>query len=94
MPRLEAAGYPIVMHTHDECARFLMATLARRVLITVSTRRAGSDCRLRPRISDRLIEIPEPTQAATVVDNNMVDNTVAKLEQDGGNGDGENQKMK
>jgi hypothetical protein len=95
MPRLEAAGYPIVMHTHDEwvCEVPDGHGSLEEFLTIVSTPPSWAldlPIAAKARISDRLIEIPESTRAATVADNNMVDNTVAELEQDGGNGDGEN----
>jgi len=85
MPRLEAAGYPIVMHTHDEfiCEvpddhgsldEFLG-------ILTQSPSWAPNlPIAAKARISDRLIEIPEPVQTVAIVADNVIDNAMAELE--------------
>jgi hypothetical protein len=70
MPRLDAAGYPIVMHTHDEWVCEVPdghGTLEEFLTIVSTPPSWAPDLPIaaKARISDRLIEIPEPTQAAT-----------------------------
>lgn len=85
MPRLEAAGYPIVMHTHDEyCCEVpedfgsLEEFLA---LITVPPSWAPKlPVAAKARISDRLIEIVE-AKAADVAADNAVDNALVEEEE-------------
>jgi DNA polymerase bacteriophage-type len=87
MLRLEAAGYAVVMHTHDEYVcevpdgfgsleQFL-------TLITTPPEWApGLPIAAKARISNRLIEIVEPKQAATVITDNIVANAIADLEEE------------
>lgn len=86
MPRLEAAGYPIVMHTHDEyCCEVpddfgsLEEFLA---LITVPPSWAPKlPVAAKARVSDRLIEIVE-AKAADVAADNAVDNSLVEEEEE------------
>jgi DNA polymerase bacteriophage-type len=82
MPRLEAAGYAITMHTHDEFVcevpedfgsldEFLS-------IITVPPRWAPNlPVAAKGRVSDRLIEIVEPAKAESAVADNVIDNATA-----------------
>ena len=83
MPRLEAAGYPLVMHTHDEFVcevpdgsgsleEFLTA------ITQPPTWAPDLPIAAKARISDRLIEILEPSKAPEVIADNAIDN--AQLE--------------
>jgi putative DNA primase/helicase len=86
MPKLEAAGYAIVMHTHDEwCCEVpndrgsLDEFLA--IVTTPPPWAADLPIAAKARISDRLIEIPEPVQAVAVVADNAIDNAMADLQE-------------
>jgi DNA polymerase len=93
MPRLEAAGYPIVMHTHDEWVcevpedfGSLEEFLA---LITAPPSWAPNlPIAAKGRISDRLIEILESKpKAVDVAADNTIDNTLIEDEEDDGDDD-------
>ena len=63
MPRLEAAGYPIVMHTHDECVCEMpdgQGSLEEFLAIVTQSPSWAPDLPIaaKARISDRLIEVP------------------------------------
>jgi DNA polymerase bacteriophage-type len=84
MPELERAGYPIVMHTHDEWVcevpdghgsleKFLT------VVTTPPSWAHNLPIAAKARISGRLIEIPEPARVETIVTDNALANTIAEL---------------
>jgi AAA domain-containing protein len=94
MRRLEAAGYPIVMHTHDEyvCeAPDGFGSLERfQSLITAPPEWAlDLPIAAKARISNRLIEIAEPKEAAAITDDNIVDNVIADLQNEESENDDE-----
>jgi DNA polymerase len=96
MPRLEAAGYPIVMHTHDEwvCEVPDGHGSLEEFLTIVSTPPSWAPdlpIAAKARTSDRLIEIPEPAQAVTIVHDNAIANTVADLQEDEPSGEYEDE---
>jgi DNA polymerase bacteriophage-type len=81
MPRLEAAGYTIVMHSHDEWVCEVpegSGSLEEFLRIAATPPRWAPDFPIaaKARISDRFIEIPEATQAAEVVTDNTIDNAM------------------
>jgi hypothetical protein len=85
MPRLETAGYPIVMHTHDEFVCEVadgQGSLEEFLAIITQSPSWAPDLPIaaKARISDRLIEIVEPLKAAAIIVDNTIDNTVAELE--------------
>ena len=87
MPRLEAAGYALRMHTHDE---FICETPEGFGSLDEFLRLITQPPALAPdlpvaakaRIPDRLIEIPEPVKAPEVIADNAIDNAVAGLEEE------------
>jgi hypothetical protein len=87
MPRLEASGYRLVMHTHDEYVcevpdghGSLEEFLA---LITQPPSWAPElPIAAKTRISDRLIEIVEPEQAAAVITENIIVNALIRDEEE------------
>jgi DNA polymerase len=87
MPELERAGYPIVMHTHDEWVCEVPdghGSLEEFLAIVTAPPNWAPDLPIaaKARISDRLIEIPESAQAETIVTDNTLTNTVAELTED------------
>jgi DNA polymerase bacteriophage-type len=85
MPRLEAAGYPIVMHTHDDFVCEVpdgQGSLEEFLTIITQSPDWAPDLPIaaKARISDRFIEIPEPRQTEAIITNNTIDNAVAELE--------------
>jgi DNA polymerase len=84
MPRLEAAGYFLTMHTHDEyCCEVpegfgsLDEFLA--IITTPPSWAPELPIAAKGRISDRLIEIPEPKSEAAVANDNAIDNAAQDL---------------
>jgi hypothetical protein len=84
MPRLESAGYCIVAHTHDEYAcetakgfGSLDEFLA--IITTPPSWAPELPIAAKGRISDRLIEIPEPKSGAVVATDNAIDNAAQDL---------------
>lgn len=95
MPRLEAAGYPIVMHTHDEYVCEVpdgSGSLEEFLTIVTTPPSWAPDLPIaaKGRISDRLIEIidAKPEAAAVMVDN-VLDNVVMGDEDEEGAEDDE-----
>jgi hypothetical protein len=84
MPRLEAAGYRIVMHTHDEYVCKVdkgFGSLEEFLAIVCTPPSWAPDLPIaaKGRISDRLIEIPEPKNEAAVAIDNALDNAALDL---------------
>ena len=87
MPRLEAAGNALVMHTHDE---FICETPEEigsldeflRLITQPPAWAPDLPVAAKARISERLIEIPEPVKAPEVIADNAIDNAVAGLEEE------------
>ena len=89
MPRLEAAGYPIVMHTHDEFVCEVpdgFGSLEEFLKIITASPSWVPDLPIaaKARISDRLIEIVESPEA--VVDN-AIDNAIVIDPEEAENGE-------
>src|SRR5262249_50013310 len=87
MPRLEAAGYPIVMHTHDEwCCEVPdgHGSLDEFLAIVTTPPPWAPDLPIaaKARISDRLIETPGPVQTVEAIADNAIDNAAADLQDD------------
>lgn len=87
MPRLEAAGYALVMHTHDEFICEVpdgFGSLEEFLSIITQPPSWGPDLPVaaKARISDRLIEILEPSNAPEVIADNAIDNAIAGLEEE------------
>jgi putative DNA primase/helicase len=87
MPRLEAAGYPIVMHTHDEYVCEVPdghGSLDEFLALATQPPSWAPELPIaaKARISDRLIEIPEPAQAAPIIVDNIIDNALIEDEED------------
>jgi hypothetical protein len=95
MPRLEAAGYPIVMHTHDDYACEVpkdSGSLEEFLAIITTPPSWAPDLPIaaKGRISDRFIEIAESKpEAISVAAENMIDNA-AMPEDDEDDENGEN----
>jgi DNA polymerase len=88
MPRLEAAGYPIVMHTHDEYVCETpedFGSLDEFLAIITAPPRWAPDLPIaaKARISGRLIEIPESKPA---VESNAIDNAATGEDEEEGDG--------
>jgi DNA polymerase len=84
MPRLEATGYPIVMHTHDEYVCEVDEGFGSLDEFLALITAPPSWVRELPvaakgRISDRLIEIPEPKSEAAAAADNAIDNAAQDL---------------
>jgi DNA polymerase len=93
MPRLEAAGYPIVMHTHDEYVCEVpndFGTLEEFLTIVTQPPSWAPDLPIaaKGRISDRLIEVVGSTPEAAA--ENAIDNAVMPEDDDEGGDDDEN----
>jgi DNA polymerase bacteriophage-type len=81
MPRLEAAGYSIVMHTHDEWAVEVpedFGSLEEFLALITAPPSWAPDLPIaaKVRIAGRLIEISEPKQAAAIVIDNALENKI------------------
>jgi hypothetical protein len=86
MPKLEAANYPITTHTHDEWVCEVPdghGSLDEFLHIVTTPPPWAQDLPIaaKARISDRLIEIPEPGQLLTIVHDNAFANVVADLQE-------------
>jgi hypothetical protein len=84
MPRLEAAGYSIVAHTHDEyCCEVSedLGSLDEFLAIITTPPSWAPDLPIaaKGRISDRLIEIPELKSEAAIATDNALDNAARDL---------------
>jgi DNA polymerase len=84
MPPLEAAGYFLTMHTHDEyCCEVPQGfgSLDEFLAIITTPPNWAPDLPIaaKGRISDRLIEIPEPKRGTAVVTDNVIDNAAQDL---------------
>jgi hypothetical protein len=84
MLRLEAASYKIVAHTHDEYVCEVPEGFGSlEEFLALITAAPGWATELpiaaKARISDRLIEIPEPTGEAAVATDNAIDNAAQDL---------------
>ena len=98
MPRLEAAGYPIVAHTHDEYVCELPEDFGslEEFLALITTPPAWAPrlpIAAKARISDRLIEIAESKPGVVDVVDNAIDNTMITLEEDEEEGDDESEEV-
>jgi DNA polymerase len=84
MTRLEAAGYSIVAHTHDEYVCEVskdFGSLDEFLAIITTPPSWAPDLPIaaKARISDRLIEIPEPKSETAVATDNAIDNAAQDL---------------
>src|SRR5215831_1329396 len=92
MPRLEVAGYPIVMHTHDDYVCEVPEGFGSlEEFLTIVTQPPSWAPNLpiaaKGRISDRFIEVVESKpEAISAAAENMIDNAV--MPEDDGDGDG------
>ena len=87
MPQLEAAGYSIVMHTHDEWVCEVPeghGSLDEFLAIVTTPPAWAPDLPIaaKGRISDRLIEIVAPAQAPIVAADNAIDNALIVDDED------------
>ena len=87
MLRLEAAGYSIVMHTHDDYVVEFpddSGSLEEFVGLITTPPSWAPDLPIaaKARISDRFIEIPEPAKIAAVAADNALDNAAEDLREE------------
>ena len=87
MLRLEAAGYCVVMHSHDDFVVEVPEDFGSleefvRLITTPPSWAPGLPVAAKARIADRFIEIPEPARIAAVVTDNVIDNAVEELREE------------